>query len=52
MSIGFSLLAFTTLVIPGLVPGIQPTTSAVACGTMDPGDLRNNKHRDDDCVGV
>ena len=30
-------------VIPGLVPGIQPTTVAGAGGALDPGD----KHRDD-----
>jgi hypothetical protein len=31
------------VVMPGLVPGIQPSTSAGASGEMDPGD----KHRDD-----
>jgi hypothetical protein len=30
-------------VIPGLVPGIQPTASADMCGKLDPG----NKCRDD-----
>jgi hypothetical protein len=35
-----------TVVIPGLVPGIQPTAIAGARGTMDPGD----KHRDDSAV--
>jgi hypothetical protein len=30
-------------VIPGLVPGIQPTAFAGAGGALDPGD----KHRDD-----
>ena len=33
-------------VIAGLVPGIQPSEIAGACGGMDPGD----KHRDD--IGV
>src|SRR5436853_3956026 len=31
------------VVIPGLVPGIQPSAGARASGEMDPGD----KHRDD-----
>jgi hypothetical protein len=29
-------------VIPGLVPGIQPTAYAGACGQMDPGDERRD----------
>src|SRR5436305_8727233 len=29
-------------VIPGLVPGIQPSAVAGACGTMDPGDKRRD----------
>jgi hypothetical protein len=36
-----------SVVIPGLVPGIQPTASAGASCEMDPGD----KHRDDTVVG-
>src|SRR5437667_5410695 len=38
-------------VIPGLVPGIQPSESAGACCTLDPGDPGQfagaGKHRDD-----
>jgi hypothetical protein len=29
-------------VIPGLVPGIQPTTDDGAVGTVDPGDKRRD----------
>ena len=35
------------VVMPGLVPGIQPSASAAVCESVDPGD----KHRDDS-VGV
>jgi len=41
-------LSNTTLVIPGLVPGIQKSASAGASGYVDPGD----KHRDDITAGV
>ena len=36
-------LPTNSTVIPGLVPGIQPSGSAGACGSMDPG----TKQRDD-----
>jgi hypothetical protein len=48
MSICGSGAMFSAVVIPGLVPGIQPSTSIEASGTMDPGD----KHRDDNRVDV
>jgi len=33
---------FATPVIPGLVPGIQPSTNASASREMDPGDERRD----------
>jgi len=38
----------TNRVIPALVAGIQPSSSAGASGKMDPGD----EHRDDKCVAT
>jgi hypothetical protein len=41
--VGRRLATFANIVIPGFMPGIQPTERAGVRGTLDPGD----KHWDD-----
>ena len=51
-SSGLSVICFSPrlslIVIPGLVPGIQPSAGSGASGSMDPGD----EHRDDNVLRI